>query len=162
MLTSSASVAVKCSSAAVAARFEIGGKYALPEAQAGLRRRSNTILWRAASSLVLPLGCSLTNEEIRQLMGADAVRHGGRRGERLRVWTMNFFRFGFVLGDSQHQGDDPVADCGRVDVESHRPGHLTGPPLMSVTQIGSQAAVAYSQDVGAVFGAALTAPSVPG
>jgi hypothetical protein len=61
----------------------------------------------------------LTNEEIRTLMGADAVRDlfvwhaleesehkavafdvyravGG--GERLRVWTMNFFRFGFVLG----------------------------------------------------------------
>ena len=61
----------------------------------------------------------LTNEEIRDLMGADAVRDlfvwhaleesehkavafdvykavGG--GERLRVWTMNFFRFGFVLG----------------------------------------------------------------
>ena len=61
----------------------------------------------------------LTSEEIRQLMGADAVRDlfvwhaleesehkavafdvykavGG--GERLRVWTMNFFRFGFVLG----------------------------------------------------------------
>ena len=61
----------------------------------------------------------LTNEEIRDLMGADAVRDlfvwhaleesehkavafdvykavGG--GERLRVWTMNFFRFGFVFG----------------------------------------------------------------
>ena len=61
----------------------------------------------------------LTNEEIRDLMGADAVRDlfvwhaleesehkavafdvykavGG--GERLRVWTMNFFRFGFVTG----------------------------------------------------------------
>jgi predicted metal-dependent hydrolase len=61
----------------------------------------------------------LTSEEIRYLMGADAVRDlfiwhaleesehkavafdvyravGG--GERLRVWTMNFFRFGFVLG----------------------------------------------------------------
>ena len=61
----------------------------------------------------------LTNEEIRDLMGADAVRDlfvwhaleesehkavafdvykavGG--GERLRVWTMNFFRFGFVVG----------------------------------------------------------------
>jgi predicted metal-dependent hydrolase len=61
----------------------------------------------------------LTNEEIRTLMGADAVRDlfvwhaleesehkavafdvyravGG--GERLRVWTMNFFRFGFVIG----------------------------------------------------------------
>jgi predicted metal-dependent hydrolase len=61
----------------------------------------------------------LTNEEIRALMGADAVRDlfvwhaleesehkavafdvyravGG--GERLRVWTMNFFRFGFVIG----------------------------------------------------------------
>ena len=61
----------------------------------------------------------LTNAEIRHLMGADAVRDlfvwhaleesehkavafdvykavGG--GERLRVWTMNFFRFGFVLG----------------------------------------------------------------
>jgi hypothetical protein len=61
----------------------------------------------------------LRNEEIRTLMGADAVRDlfvwhaleesehkavafdvyravGG--GERLRVWTMNFFRFGFVLG----------------------------------------------------------------
>ena len=34
--------------------------------------------------------------------------------------------------------------------------------LMSVTQIGSQAAVAYSQDVAAVFEAALTAPNVPG
>jgi AcrR family transcriptional regulator len=33
--------------------------------------------------------------------------------------------------------------------------------LMSVTQIGSQAAVAYSQDVAAVFEAALTAPNVP-
>jgi hypothetical protein len=61
----------------------------------------------------------LTNEEIRDLMGADAVRDlfvwhaleesehkavafdvykavGG--GERLRVFTMNFFRYGFVLG----------------------------------------------------------------
>jgi hypothetical protein len=61
----------------------------------------------------------LTSEEIRTLMGADAVRDlfvwhaleesehkavafdvyravGG--GERLRVWTMNFFRFGFVIG----------------------------------------------------------------
>jgi uncharacterized protein len=61
----------------------------------------------------------LTSEEIRALMGADAVRDlfvwhaleesehkavafdvykavGG--GERLRVWTMNFFRFGFVFG----------------------------------------------------------------
>ncbi len=61
----------------------------------------------------------LTNEEIRDQMGADAVRDlfvwhaleesehkavafdvykavGG--GERLRVWTMNFFRFGFVFG----------------------------------------------------------------
>ena len=61
----------------------------------------------------------LTNEEIRTLMGADAVRDlfvwhtleesehkavafdvyravGG--GERLRVWTMNFFRYGFVVG----------------------------------------------------------------
>jgi uncharacterized protein len=61
----------------------------------------------------------LTNEEIRDLMGAEAVRElfvwhaleesehkavafdvykavGG--SERLRVWTMNFFRFGFVLG----------------------------------------------------------------
>ena len=61
----------------------------------------------------------LRNEEIRDLMGAEAVRDlfvwhaleesehkavafdvykavGG--GERLRVWTMNFFRFGFVLG----------------------------------------------------------------
>jgi hypothetical protein len=61
----------------------------------------------------------LTNEEIRALMGADAVRDlfvwhaleesehkavafdvyravGG--GERLRVWTMNFFRFGFIIG----------------------------------------------------------------
>ena len=61
----------------------------------------------------------LTNEEIRDLMGDDAVRDlfvwhaleesehkavafdvykavGG--GERLRVWTMNFFRFGFVVG----------------------------------------------------------------
>jgi AcrR family transcriptional regulator len=36
--------------------------------------------------------------------------------------------------------------------------------LMSVTQLGSQAAVAYSHDVGAVFEAALTAPdpSAPG
>jgi uncharacterized protein len=61
----------------------------------------------------------LSNEEIRRQMGADAVRDlfvwhaleesehkavafdvykavGG--GERLRVWTMNFFRFGFVFG----------------------------------------------------------------
>ena len=61
----------------------------------------------------------LTNEEIRDLMGADAVRDlfvwhaleesehkavafdvyravGG--SERLRVWTMNFFRFGFIIG----------------------------------------------------------------
>lgn len=61
----------------------------------------------------------LTNEEIRAQIGADAVRDlfvwhaleesehkavafdvyravGG--GERLRVWTMNFFRFGFVIG----------------------------------------------------------------
>ena len=34
--------------------------------------------------------------------------------------------------------------------------------LMSVTQIGSEAAVAYSQDVAAVFEAALTAPNAPG
>ena len=33
--------------------------------------------------------------------------------------------------------------------------------LMSVTQLGSQAAVVYSQDVAAVFEAALTAPPVP-
>jgi hypothetical protein len=61
----------------------------------------------------------LTSEEIRDLMGAEAVRDlfvwhaleesehkavafdvykavGG--GERLRVWTMNFFRYGFVVG----------------------------------------------------------------
>ncbi len=61
----------------------------------------------------------LTNQEVRVLMGADAVRDlfvwhaleesehkavafdvykavGG--GERLRVWTMNFFRYGFVVG----------------------------------------------------------------
>jgi uncharacterized protein len=61
----------------------------------------------------------LTSPEIRDLMGADAVRDlyvwhaleesehkavafdvykavGG--GERLSVWTMNFFRFGFVIG----------------------------------------------------------------
>ena len=61
----------------------------------------------------------LTSEEIRTLMGTDAVRDlfvwhaleesehkavafdvykavGG--GERLRVWTMNFFRFGFIVG----------------------------------------------------------------
>jgi predicted metal-dependent hydrolase len=61
----------------------------------------------------------LTNEDIRDLMGADAVRDlfvwhaleesehkavafdvykavGG--SERLRVWTMNFFRYGFVVG----------------------------------------------------------------
>jgi hypothetical protein len=61
----------------------------------------------------------LTSEEIRDLMGEEAVRDlfvwhaleesehkavafdvykavGG--GERLRVWTMNFFRFGFVVG----------------------------------------------------------------
>jgi predicted metal-dependent hydrolase len=61
----------------------------------------------------------LTNEEIRLLFGADAVRDlfvwhaleesehkavafdvykavGG--GERLRVWTMNFLRFGFIVG----------------------------------------------------------------
>jgi len=61
----------------------------------------------------------LTNEEVRASMGADAVQDlfvwhaleesehkavafdvykavGG--GERLRVWTMNFFRFGFVVG----------------------------------------------------------------
>ncbi len=61
----------------------------------------------------------LTSEEIRDLMGEDAVRDlfvwhaleesehkavafdvykavGG--GERLRVWTMNFFRFGFLVG----------------------------------------------------------------
>ena len=63
----------------------------------------------------------LTSEEIRDLMGAEPVRQlfvwhaleesehkavafdvyravGG--GERLRVWTMNFFRYGFVLGMS--------------------------------------------------------------
>ncbi len=34
--------------------------------------------------------------------------------------------------------------------------------LMSVTQLGSQAAVAYSHDVDAVFEAALTASLVPG
>jgi len=33
--------------------------------------------------------------------------------------------------------------------------------LMSVTQLGSQAAVAYAQDVAAVFDAALTSPPVP-
>jgi hypothetical protein len=33
--------------------------------------------------------------------------------------------------------------------------------LMSVTQLGSQATVAYSQDVAAVFEAALTAPVPP-
>jgi uncharacterized protein len=61
----------------------------------------------------------LSDEEIRRLFGADVVRDlfvwhaleesehkavafdvykavGG--GERLRVWTMNFFRFGFVVG----------------------------------------------------------------
>jgi predicted metal-dependent hydrolase len=61
----------------------------------------------------------LTNQEIRDLMGADPVRDlfvwhaleesehkavafdvykavGG--GEHLRIWTMNFFRFGFVIG----------------------------------------------------------------
>lgn len=61
----------------------------------------------------------LTSQELRHVMGADAVRDlfvwhaleesehkavafdvykavGG--GERLRVWTMNFFRFGFVIG----------------------------------------------------------------
>jgi predicted metal-dependent hydrolase len=61
----------------------------------------------------------LTNEEIRDLLGSDGVRDlfvwhaleesehkavafdvykavGGR--ERLRIWTMNFFRFGFVFG----------------------------------------------------------------
>jgi len=61
----------------------------------------------------------LTNEDVRDSMGAEAVRDlfvwhaleesehkavafdvykavGG--GERMRVWTMNFFRFGFVLG----------------------------------------------------------------
>jgi uncharacterized protein len=61
----------------------------------------------------------LRNEDVRASMGADAVRDlfvwhaleesehkavafdvykavGG--GERLRVWTMNFFRFGFVVG----------------------------------------------------------------
>jgi predicted metal-dependent hydrolase len=63
----------------------------------------------------------LRNDEVRRLFGHDAVRDlfvwhaleesehkavafdvykavGG--GERLRVWTMNFFRFGFVLGMS--------------------------------------------------------------
>ena len=53
----------------------------------------------------------LKSEEIRDLMGADAVRdlfvwHALEEsehkavagGERLRVWTMNFFRFGFVIG----------------------------------------------------------------
>jgi hypothetical protein len=61
----------------------------------------------------------LTNQEVRDLMGADAVRdlfvwHALEEsehkavafdvykavvgGERLRVWTMHFFRFGFVLG----------------------------------------------------------------
>jgi predicted metal-dependent hydrolase len=63
----------------------------------------------------------LSNEEVRSMMGADAVRDlfvwhaleesehkavafdvykavGGN--ERLRVWTMNFFRFGFVIGMS--------------------------------------------------------------
>jgi predicted metal-dependent hydrolase len=61
----------------------------------------------------------LSSDQIREQMGADAVRElfvwhapeesehkavafdlykavGG--GERLRVWTMNFFRYGFVLG----------------------------------------------------------------
>jgi hypothetical protein len=82
----------------------------------------------------------LTSEEIRDLMGADAVRDlfvwhaleesehkavafdvyramGG--SERLRVWTMNFFRFGFVVGI----GFSIVLSLLR-DRETYRPGVL--------------------------------------
>jgi uncharacterized protein len=80
----------------------------------------------------------LTSEEIRELMGADAVRDlfvwhaleesehkavafdvykavGG--GERLRVFTMNFFRYGFVLGMG-------LAVSLLRDRETYRPGTL--------------------------------------
>jgi predicted metal-dependent hydrolase len=82
----------------------------------------------------------LTSEEIRDLMGADAVRDlfvwhaleesehkavafdvykamGG--GERLRVWTMNFFRFGFIVGI----GFSIILSLLR-DRETYRPGVL--------------------------------------
>lgn len=84
----------------------------------------------------------LSNQEIRDLMGAEAVRDlfvwhaleesehkavafdvykavGG--GERLRVWTMNFFRFGFVLG----MGLAVVLSLLR-DRATYRPGALRG------------------------------------
>lgn len=82
----------------------------------------------------------LGSEEIRQLMGAEAVRDlfvwhaleesehkavafdvykavGG--GERLRVWTMNFFRFGFVTGMALS-----VALSLLGDRDSYRKGNL--------------------------------------
>ena len=82
----------------------------------------------------------LTSEEIRDLMGADPVRDlfvwhaleesehkavafdvykavGG--GERLRVWTMNFFRFGFLMGMSL-----AVVLSLLGDRATYRPGNL--------------------------------------
>ncbi|HEY1651727.1 MAG TPA: metal-dependent hydrolase [Acidimicrobiales bacterium] len=82
----------------------------------------------------------LTNEDIRDLMGADAVRDlfvwhaleesehkavafdvykavGG--SERLRVWTMNFFRYGFVVGMAL-----AVVLSLLRDRETYRPGKL--------------------------------------
>ena len=100
----------------------------------------------------------LTSEEIRALMGADAVRDlfvwhaleesehkavafdvykavGG--GERLRVWTMNFFRFGFVFGmglavvlslagrPGHLPPGQPAAELAAgQDVPDRGPGHL--------------------------------------
>jgi predicted metal-dependent hydrolase len=82
----------------------------------------------------------LSNEKLRDEMGADAVRDlfvwhaleesehkavafdvyravGG--GERLRVWTMNFFRFGFVTGMAA-----AVAFSLLRDPATYRPGTL--------------------------------------
>jgi uncharacterized protein len=82
----------------------------------------------------------LSSEEIRREMGADAVRDlfvwhaleesehkavafdvykavGG--SERLRVWTMNFFRYGFVLGMGLAIGLSLLRDR-----ETYRPGVL--------------------------------------
>ncbi len=82
----------------------------------------------------------LSSEEVRTEMGADAVRDlfvwhaleesehkavafdvyravGG--GERLRVWTMNFFRFGFVAGMAAAVGISLLGDPA-----TYRPGTL--------------------------------------
>ncbi len=95
----------------------------------------------------------LSNEEIRDIMGAEAVRDlfvwhaleesehkavafdvykavGG--GERLRVWTMNFFRYGFVIGMAL-----AVSISLLQDRATYRPGtlrqswrRLRGSPIM--------------------------------